>query len=212
MNKEITTLTIILFITAGLVGCKQPDTNDDLITIDVTASYPEKELILQDFMYVEYIPLETNNEFVTNGVVMAIGNKFILVKNRSRDGDIFVFDRKTGKALRKINRKGKGPEEYSHITDIVLVEENNEIFINSMTTKKIFVYDLFGNFKRSFNHAEGSRYKDVFNYDTDNLICYNELVYYKEGENRGSESYHVVISKQDGSITRNINIPFDVIK
>jgi len=212
MKKEITMLAIILFITAGIVGCKHSDTQDALITVDVTASYPEKELILQDFMYVEYIPLETNNEFVTSGVVMAIGNKFILVKNRSNDGDIFIFDRNTGKALRKINRMGKGPEEYSHITDIVLEEEKNEIFINSMTMKKIFVYDLFGNFKRSFKHTEDARYTNVFNYDTDNLICYNELVYYKEGENRGSESYHVIISKQDGTITRNITIPFDVIK
>lgn len=197
---------------AGIGGCKRPGTNDGLITIDVRASYPEKELILQDFMDVEYIPLETNNEFVTNGVVMAIGNKFILVKNWSNDGDIFVFDRNTGKALRKINRMGKGPEEYTHITDIVLEEEKNEIFINSMTTKKILVYDLFGNFKRSFKHTEDARYINVYNYDDENLICYNELVLYKDGEKRGSESYHTIISKQDGSITLNISIPFDVIK
>ncbi len=211
MKKEIKTLTILLFITAGLVGCKQSDTNH-LITLDVTKSYPEKELILQDFMDVEYIPLETNDEFVTQGVVMAIGSKYIIVKNGTREGDIYVFDRETGKGLRKINRKGKGPEEYIHITDIVLEEENNEIFINCFSTKKILVYDLFGNFKRSFNHAEDTRYVNVFNYDTDNLICYNELMLYKDGENRGSESYHMIISKQDGSVTRNISIPFDVIK
>jgi len=130
MKKEIKTLTIILFITAGLVGCKQSETNHHLITVDVTKSYPKKELILQDFMDVEYIPMETNKEFVTQGVVMAIGIKYIIVKNWATEGDIYVFDRKTGKGLRKINRKGKGPEEYIHITDIVLDEENNEIFIN----------------------------------------------------------------------------------
>jgi hypothetical protein len=211
MKKEIKTLAIILFIAAGFVGCKQSDTNH-LIAVDVTKSYPEKELILQDFMDVEYIPLETNDEFITQGVVMAIGNKFIVTKNWSNDGDIFVFDRKTGKALRKINRMGKGPEEYAHITDIVLEEEKNELFVNSMTTKKILVYDLFGNFKRSFKHTEDARYTNVFNYDTDNLICYNELTLYKDGENKGSESYHTIISKQDGSITLNISIPFDVIK
>jgi len=211
MKNKITISTIILYITVGLVGCKQADIKN-LITVDVTKSYPKKELILQDFMDVEYIPLETNNEFVTNGVTMAIGNKIILVKNWSNDGNIFVFDRKTGKALRKINRLGKGPEEYTHITDIVLEEESNEIFINCISTKKIYVYNLFGHFKRSFNHTEDARYMNVFNYDTDNLICYNELVYYKEGENRGSELYHVIISKQDGSITRKIHIPFNVIK
>lgn len=211
MKNQITILAINLLITAGFIGCKQSETNH-LITVDVTASYPEKELILQDFMDVEYIPLETNKEFVTQGVVMAIGNKYIIVKNGTNDGDIFVFDRKTGKALRKMNKLGKGPEEYSHLTDIVLDEENNELFVNCLLTKKIFVYDLFGNFKRSFKHTEDTRYVNVFNYDTDNLICYNELTLYKDGENRGSESYHMIVSKQDGSVTRNISIPFDVIK
>lgn len=211
MKNKITTFAIILFIMVGFVGCRKSDTNQ-LITVDVTKSYPEKELILQDFMDVEYIPLETNDEFVTQGVIMALGNKFIVTKNWSNDGNIYVFDRKTGKAIRKINRKGKGPEEYSHLTDIVLDEQNNELFVNCLISKKILVYDLSGNFKRSFSHAEDTRYVDVFNYDTDNLICYNELTLYKDGENRGSESFHTIISKQDGSITRNISIPFDVIK
>jgi hypothetical protein len=35
MKNQITTSTIILFIIAGFVGCKQSDTNH-LITIDVT--------------------------------------------------------------------------------------------------------------------------------------------------------------------------------
>ncbi len=211
MKSKIIILTIILFVTAGFVGCKQSDTNY-LITIDGTKSYPKKELILQDFMDVEYIPLETNNEFVTQSVVMAIGNKYIIVKNWTNDGDIFVFDRKTGKALRKINKMGKGPEEYSHLTDIVLDEQNNELFINCFSSKKILVYDLFGNFKRNFKHSEDIRYTDVNNYDKDNLICYNELANYRDGEKRGNESYHMIISKQDGSITRDITIPFDVIK
>ncbi|MBN2745916.1 MAG: 6-bladed beta-propeller [Bacteroidales bacterium] len=212
MKNQITTLTIILFIITGIGGCKQSDTHDELITIDVTKSYPEKELILQDFMDVEYIPLETNDKFVTQGVVMATGNKYIFVKNRSNDGDIFVFDRKTGKGLRKINRKGKGPEEYTYLYGLILDEDNNEIFVNCSVTKKILVYDLFGNFKRSFKYTEGAVYSDIYNYDRNNLIHYDMSGYYKDGKNRGSQSYHAIISKQDGSIARNISIPFDVIK
>ena len=81
-----------------------------------------------------------------------------------------------------------------------------------MTKKKIFVYDLFGNFKRSFKHTEDTRCVNVFNYDTDNLICYSEANLFKDGENRGSESYHTIMSKQDGNVTQNVSIPFDVIK
>ena len=52
-------LAFILFIFSGCGGNKQSE--DDLITVDVTAQYPKKELILQDFMDVEYIPLETTD-------------------------------------------------------------------------------------------------------------------------------------------------------
>ena len=79
-------------------------------------------------MDVEYIPLETNDDFVNQGFVQAIGKEFILVKNYRDDGDIFVYDR-TGKAIRKINRKGQGGEEYISCRSVTLDEENNEMFI-----------------------------------------------------------------------------------
>jgi len=37
---------------------------DELVTINVNKDYPEKELILQDIMDVEYIALETTDEFM----------------------------------------------------------------------------------------------------------------------------------------------------
>jgi hypothetical protein len=210
MKKETTILAILLFITAGC-GDNKPS-RDDFITVDVTANYPKKELILQDFMDVEYIPLETNDDFLTQGDVVAISSKYIIAKNRINDGDIFVFDRKTGKGLRKINRKGQGAEEYTRINGIILDEDNDELFVNCAPTKKIFVYDLFGNFKRSFNHTEDAEYLNVFNYDKDHLIRYDMSVYYTVGERRDKQFYHAIISKQDGSITRDISIPFDIVK
>ena len=107
---------------------------------------------------------------------------------------------------------GQGAEEYTFINSIVLDEDRDEMFVNSISMKKIFVYDLQGNFKRSFNHTEGAEYMEVYNYDKDNLIRYDMSVYYKEGEKRGDQSYHALISKKDGSVTRNIPIPFDVVK
>ena len=163
MKKETVIIAIALFTTIGIGGCTQSNTHNELITVDVTASYPEKELILQDFMEVEYIPLETTDEFVTQGATRAIGNKYIIVKNWKNDGDIFIFDVKTGKGLRKINRKGQGAEEYAYIGGVVLDEENNEIFVSS--AKKLLVYDLMGNFKRSISPTKGAEDLDVFNYE-----------------------------------------------
>ena len=94
-NTNTISAIILLAVMAGCGGSKQ--STDDVIIVDVTKSYPAKELILQDFMDVEYIPLETNDEFVTQGEVLAVGKEIMLVKNYRSDGDIFVFDR-NGKA------------------------------------------------------------------------------------------------------------------
>lgn len=208
-----TKVIISLFLMTVLTGCGKGNEDTSMITIDIASEHPKKELIVQDFMDVEYIPLETNNDFITQGSVMAIGDKYILVKNRANDGDIFVFDRKTGKGIRKINRRGQGAEEYNYINGLILDEGNNEMFVNCAATKKIYVYDLLGNFKRSFKHTEGSEYLNVYNLDKDHLICYDISLYYKEGQPREEgKAYHTIISKQDGSISENIYIPFDVIK
>ena len=143
--------TTIFFLSILLIttGCKRQDqTAEDLITVDVTQnSFPKKELVLQDFMEVEYIPLETNDEFVNRACVQAVGEKYIIVINYYDDGNIFVYDR-SGKAIRKINRRGQGGEEYVSIRSVSLDEENEEIFVNDFRAKKIRAYDLEGNFNK----------------------------------------------------------------
>ena len=192
-------------------GGKQ--TTDDLIKVDVTKNYSStKEMILQDFTDVEYIALETNDDFVNQGVVMDIGKEIILIKNEINDGNIFVYDR-NGKAIRKINHKGQSPEEYTRISTIVLDDDNGEMFVYDSNLRKFFVYDLYGNIKRSFNHKsdvvsqqfgnlsikENTFYTEIFNYDNNNLICYNQF---------NAESVFVLLSKWDGNITKEIKIPF----
>ncbi|MDR1371079.1 MAG: 6-bladed beta-propeller [Dysgonamonadaceae bacterium] len=190
---------ILLTVMTGCGGNKQ--LTDELITVDVTtANYPKKELILQDFMDVEYIALETNDDFVNQCFVQDIGKEIILVKNRRNDGDIFVYDR-TGKALRKINRKGQGGEEYVNILGITLDEDYNEMYVHTHYERKIKVYDLYGKFKRSLQYKDNTNgyfYTDIVNYDKDNLICFDKF---------NEERAFVLISKQDGSITKKIEIP-----
>ena len=200
--KTLIFIETILLLVMTSCGSDNAST-DGFITVDVTkSSYsPKKELILQDFMDVEYIPLETNDEFVNQGYVNAIGEKYIIVTNYREDGDIFVYDR-NGKAIRKINRKGQGGEEYISCLKIILDEENEELFINDFLARKIKVYDLEGNFKRSFKQKqEGDTqfYGEIFNYDKDNLICYDEC---------NADIPFLLVSKKDGSITREIITPF----
>ena len=200
--KTLIFIETILLLVMTSCGSDNAST-DGFITVDVTkSSYsPKKELVLQDFMDVEYIPMETNDEFINQGYVQAVGEKYIIVTNYRNDGDIFVYNRK-GKAIRKINRKGQGAEEYTYCSGVTLDEDNNEMFIDDHFIKKVFVYDLEGNFKRSFKQKNdgGSRsYDDIFNFDKENLICYDEL---------NNEIPFLLVSKQDGNITKEIKVPF----
>lgn len=193
---------ILIFILFIMVGCREnKQSADKFISVDVTAKYPEKELVLQDFMDVEYIPLETNDEFICQGLVMAIGKDIILARNYINDGVLFVFDRKTGKGIKKINRKGQGGEEYTFIQRVVLDEDKKEIFIHDHFAKKIVVYDLDGNFKRSLKHDDDLYFAHIYDFDRDNLICNNYWVTDRES--------FMIVSKQDGSIIQKIQIPFD---
>ena len=151
-------------------------------------------MILQDFMDVEYIPLETTDEFICQGFIQAIGKDMIIAKNRSNDGNIYIYNRE-GKALRKINRKGQGDED------------NSEIFVNDMHSIKILVYDLEGNFRRSLRHKGDFLFFEMFNFDRENLICHDAF------NDNNSLAFHtghsfMLVSKQDGSITKEIQIPF----
>ena len=197
---------IILFVMIGFTGCKQTvNQRDDVIFVDVNASYPKKELILQDFMDVEYIPLETNDDFLCQGEVMAIGKDIILVKNNKNDGNIFVFDR-NGKALRIINRKGQSGKDYVYLSEVMLDEDNNEIFVNDGNSKKILVYDLDGEFKRSFYYTENFRYADIYNLDQENLILKDDTYYLGRSKNK---PMHMIVSKSDGSVTKEIQIEYE---
>ena len=199
MKRANVILAMILLMVTGCGGGGEQ--SSDFITIDVTKSYPTKELILQDFMDVEYVAFETNDDFLNQGVVRGIGKEIIPVRNRLEDGDLFIYDR-NGKALRKINRKGQGGEEYLYINEIIVEEDNNEIFIND--AGKTIVYDLYGNYRRSIRYTGENMSHTIYNFDKENLIHVSM--------DREGRQQHTVISKQNGSIVKTIEIPYKEVK
>ena len=179
--------------------------SDGFIKVDVTKKYSQKELILQDFMDVEYVVLEATDEFVNQGNVMSIGKEYITVRNDLNDGNIYIYDR-NGKAFRVINRKGLGSEEYTFISLIIIDEDKDEMFVYDHRIKKILVYDLYGKFKRFLLCKENVMYLEIFEYDKDNLICCNETATSLYGTNNVESFY--IISKQDGSIVKEMEVSY----
>ena len=201
-----------LFYTLLLpASCQQQEKEQELITVDVAASVPEKELSVQDFMDVEYVPLETNDDFLVPNNVAAIGESYIVMRSRRNEGTLYFFDRHSGKALHKFNHRGQGPEEYAYVTGVILDEENQEVFINDAVTAKMTVYDLQGNFKRSFAHRDGGYYMTAVSYDSNHLIVYDASQMNKGGEPR-DKNYYLIISKANGSVTDEVPLPYETIK
>lgn len=196
----------VIFLVAALLGLAsctgEKKEKEAFITVDITASYPEKDLVLQDFMDVEYVPLETSDEFLAQGNIAFVGENIVVATNM-RQGDILLFDRATGKGIRKINHKGFGPEEYIMPYNVVLFEDKNEMFVNDGLTSKIQVYDLDGNYKRTISYKRGALVTVLIDFDTDNFLSQN--IYAPENENSG-ETF-LFLSKKDGSMT-DIKVPY----
>ena len=158
-------------------------------------------------MDVEYIALETTDEFLTQRSGKRCRKKmFTGDKQGITTGDIFIFDRKTGKGVRKIKPARARAEEYTRINEIILDESNGEIFVKSPGNKIAIGDDLYGKFKRCLNLDW--EVSSVFDYDKNNLICYDMSDYHNKGKDRSIPCYSI---KQDGSITREIFIPFKTI-
>ena len=75
LKKHVRWMSVLL-VASLLFGCgdgkqKEPD---GLIRVDVSKNYPKKELILQDLFDIEYVPLETTDEMLTEGHIQYIDN------------------------------------------------------------------------------------------------------------------------------------------
>lgn len=211
----------MFLLTGGMVGCGTSSTQEkeDLIVVDVSKDYPKKELILQDLFDVEYIPLETTDEFVTLGWLQAIGKDVMIIRNMwAVDGDIFIYDRK-GKAIRHINRKGQGNEEYAATSGVYLDDEKGEIFVGNRADGSVLVYDLYGNFKRRFKFngdgfADFSAFYSLYDFDSEHFIVQDSnsgriFNFTTKEEDLEPRNLFQLISKRDGSVSKEIEIPFE---
>lgn len=201
MKASIKSFCCCLPLMFLLFACTQKEktAGDEVLVVDVSREYPEKKMLLQDIADVEYIRLETTDDMLWQGGVSAFTDRHIVNFNFTT-GDILFFD-KTGKGIKKINRKGESGEEYAPYSTFTPDEENDEFYMNDPNNKKIFVYDLDGGFKRSFDYAPDKRYRELTAFDTNRLIAYNAS--FNEYEN----DHFLILSKMTGEIEQEFVLP-----
>ncbi|WP_337942971.1 6-bladed beta-propeller [Parabacteroides sp.] len=207
MKKKNVILLLILFLVSSQIVSPQSKTGD-LPVFDFSKDYPQKKLRLQDMADIEYVPLETTDDILLGGssVLSAVTDKYILI-HESQLGDIFVFDRKTGKIYSHFNHRGQGGMEYSWIKNgTILDEKKEEIYVCSQF---IFVYSLKGEYKRTLKIEGFENDMQILNFDDESLFIYDDVVVLEPGrENRIKKDPYRLVSKKDGSLISVLDIHF----
>lgn len=171
------------------------------IIFNVDDKYPETDIRLSDLADIEYIKIGMNENFLIRGLMSCNGNDFFVADDKVYMMDvekyIYIFN-PDGTPVKVIDRQGGGPEEYRYISYYFVDTLNKEIFVQSGSLKKSIVYDLDGNFKRSFSNLA----KEIGNLNDSLIINYFQY-------NPGGPRYSVT-RKEDGSTVKACPIRFNV--
>ncbi|MDR2810058.1 MAG: 6-bladed beta-propeller [Tannerellaceae bacterium] len=177
-------------------GCTLKNGNEsDGIPFDLSASYPEKAIMLEELADMEYLQLESDNDFLFDGDPDIVGSDKIII-SRLNGGDILVFSR-NGKPLSTFNRLGNGPEDYPRINKLIYDDTAEELYV--ISPDKIRVYTLSGEFRRAIALPEGAYISEIVNYDATTLLLYDDYNVYP--------APFTFISKEDGHIVQTADMP-----
>ena len=189
-------LSLCMIVYLSLSGCTpKKGSENKLIHLDISTSYPEKVLELEEVADIEYLQLELNDDYLFAREPHIVTSDKIII---SQDGDVLIFSR-DGSPLFKFNHKGNGPGEYAYIEQLLYDEISDEIFIKY--ADKIIAYSSKGEYKRTIPLLEimYSIYSQIVNYDSETFLIYDS--------NNAYPSTFSFISKKDGVVVDSVLIP-----
>ena len=179
----------------------QPQSTTGIPVVDFEKEYPQKDLLVSENADVEYVRLETTDEVLLDGLAglyLSVTDRYI-VTNNSKEGRIFVFNRQ-GKHLYNFMRKGNSGEEFMYAKKVRVDDKAEEIFVLD-ARNKVLVYTLDGKFKRVFDLPKDMRADDLWNYDDEWLLSYDNYNL-DRGDLPCAEQPFFLISKKDGQVKR----------
>lgn len=138
---------------------------------------------------IRYVPLETTDSCFLGDIYKIIPwGDFYYVSDLEK---VFLFST-DGKFLRKFGKKGRGPEEYTALTDFVVDPDNGDIYLLGLG--KILVYSLDGKFLRSFEMDVDWQ---VATFDGNGHIVFISAVAFEERP-------LLIVCDKSGQVVRNI--------
>lgn len=201
--ENLILLTSFLLMGSQLISSQSK--SDDLPVIDFSKDYSLKKMRLQDMANIEYVPLETSDDILLSdkAVLSAVTDKYILMHETQR-GDIFIFDRTTGKLQFHFNHLGQSGQEYQWInTGTIFDEKKEEIYVCSQALQ---VYSLKGEYKRTLKINTFENKMKIFNYDDKSLLVYDDVIIEPRRADKTKKDPYRLVSKKDGSLVSVLGI------
>jgi hypothetical protein len=169
-----------------------------LPVIDISKTYEEKEICLEDIATVKYVKLENIKDHPVHGRLNYIDNEIFIISNY-RGGDLFIYNI-DGTLKTRINKLGNGPNEYPELGGLTFDKKNKELFLNDIRRRQVRVFDLEGNYKRKFWTLKGKTYMK--------LICYKDKLIAINSTERGIETY-ISLSKKNGKMLADLGPKYE---
>ena len=131
-----------LFVLTGCSSGKQTDKTEREVEYKITYNDPTVTVPALDlFREISYLPLETNDSSLLSNTPRQIirENGYLYITDINTKKEVYIYDLK-GKYVRKISRRGEGPEEYIRIEDfdVYTIDGRTEIWISDNKTLKIY--------------------------------------------------------------------------
>lgn len=163
----------LIFITLLIINC-QRNTSQTVRTIEINPADSTDSGFSDYFEMEQYIVLESSDSSLMQSIrkIYIANNKiFILTWG---DAQILIFDI-NGKFLSKINKNGRGPEEYSYAVDFSISSNGDTICLFDKELAKLIYYSPNGKFylSKSLN-ADLETYLALPN---GNIVGYSHLNY-----------------------------------
>ena len=166
----------LLFFAIGAIGCSSNKQMEDAVYfMDVSKTYPEKEINITDFADVSYVHLNTaDDDYLYKGRILCVTKNTYVVYDQSSFSIIF-FSR-DGAPKSRFNRFGQGPEEYFNVNRILYDEETDDVFLCNTENHSNYVqvYSSTGEYKRKIILPKNSRLGSLVSFDDKSLFLFAE--------------------------------------
>lgn len=141
-------LILAMFLSSSCGNSSPEQTTSSHQAVDTFQSYAidinsPKVKLTNQIESIEILGLEETEASLLSDISEIFVYQDKLLFHHKKSGDIFIFNDK-GKFINRINRSGKGPEEYIQITDMWL--EGDTIAIHHRASRLVKKYDFQGNF------------------------------------------------------------------